>query len=287
MMQPEEQSAIYLGPRDETFKALITSLLERGKIKPKYIESLVTPENMKIYGQAFTAESADKETNYEIFEQLGDVSANKFLVWYFYRRFPQLECPLGVKVVARLRINYGAKQSFAKIGESLGFWPFISATEAERSQKKKSLLEDCLESFVGCTEQLLDKQYRPGVGYAIVYDILASVFDQYPISLEYNDLYDPKTRLKELFDVKEYKKTLGSWTFVDSRDEDAQLAESYLYQIPPGFTAANKDKLRQIGVGRAAKKPDAQQKAAKEGLKTLQSWGFVKKIPEEYKLFCN
>ena len=283
-MQIEEQPVIYLGPRNAAFKDLIIGLLERGKVKPKYIEHLLTPENMKIYGQAFTAASADKELNYEIFEQLGDVSANKFLVWYFYRRFPQLECPLGVKVVARLRINYGAKQSFAKIGDVLGFWPFISATEAERAQKKKSLLEDCLESFVGCTEQLLDKQYRPGVGYAIVYDILESIFD-FPISLEYNDLYDPKTRLKELFDAN--KKALGSWTFVDSRDEQAQLAESYLYQIPPGFTAANKNKLRQIGIGRAAKKPDAQQKAAKEGLRTLQSMGFMKKIPEEYKLFCD
>tara|TARA_B100001093_G_C26771723_1_gene990534 strand:- start:577 stop:1473 length:897 start_codon:yes stop_codon:yes gene_type:complete len=294
--ETQEEAVVYLGLRDQSFRDLIRGLLEKGKLKAKYIDLLTSDESMKVYGQAFTAASANPDENYEIFEQLGDVSANKFIVWYAYRRFPQLKCPSGVKVVARLRINYGARQSFSDIGERLGFWPYISASEDDRLRKKKDKLEDCVESFIGCTEYLLDNAFRPGVGYAIVYDILSNIFDEIQMSLRYEDLYDAKTRLKELFDL--YKTQLGSWIFVDNRDD--KLAISQVYMIPAN--SRNKQVIKRkigdniieeapsdwklMGEGKAAKKGDAQQKAADAGLKLLNENGWVKEIPEEYKYFC-
>ena len=298
MQTPDEQPIIYFGLRDASFKKIITNILEKSKLKSKYIEELTDEKSLKAYSQAFTAASANPNKNYEIYEQIGDLSANKFIVWYAYRRFPQLDCPLGVKVVARLRINYGSRQSFSNIAENLGFWPFISADEEERSRKKKDLLEDSMEAFIGCTEQLLDNKYRPGVGYGIVYDILSSIFDSIDISLAYNDLYDAKTRLKELFDA--YKDVLGTWAYIDTRED--LLAESMIYQVPPG--ASNepfKQKVgpgkqdviikarpewNKLGSGKAAKKADAQQKAAEAGLNALNAMGWVKEIPEEYQYFC-
>ena len=99
-------TSVYLGNRGNPFKDLITRFLQRGKLRPKYINTLTNTENMKLYGKAFTAASANATENYEIYEQLGDISANKFIVWYAYRRFPQLSCPKGVKVVARLHMQH-------------------------------------------------------------------------------------------------------------------------------------------------------------------------------------
>ena len=76
-----------------------------------------------------------------------------------------------------LRINYGSRQSFSDIADKLNIWDYISADEEERSRKKKDLLEDCLESFIGCTEYILDEKYCQGVGYGIVYNILSKIFD--------------------------------------------------------------------------------------------------------------
>ena len=292
-----EQEQIFMGIRDASFKTLLTGILERGKLKPKYIDVLTSDENMRKYDQAFTAASANEHCNYEIFEQLGDLSANKFIVWYAYKRFPQLRCPLGVKVVARLRINYGARKSFAKIADDLGFWMYISASEEERSRRKKDLLEDCLESFIGCTEQILDEAFRPGVGYGIVYDILANIFDAIRMSLQYKDLYDSKTRLKELFDAH---KDLGSWVYIDSRND--MIAESVLYRVPAACACKHASKRRtgpgardyvltphrdwaRIGKGTAAKKSDAQQYAAEDGLRTLRRSGWEKPVPAEYERF--
>ena len=85
---------LYLGSRNNDFKNMIIGLLTKGKLKPKYIEQLTDEKGMKAYDYAFTARTADPVNNYERFEQIGDVTANKFIVWYAYRRFPQLVHPM-------------------------------------------------------------------------------------------------------------------------------------------------------------------------------------------------
>ncbi len=125
MMSYNEQTGIYLGSRGSDFKALIVTLLQKGNIKEKYIKILTDDDSMKIYGCAFTSELVDPANNYQVLEQVGDLTGNKFIVNYMYQRFPQLDCAEGVKVVARLRINYGAKESFCEIARKLGFWDFI------------------------------------------------------------------------------------------------------------------------------------------------------------------
>lgn len=308
MQSTNTHNDIYLGSRGDDFKQMIIGLLKRGKLKSKYIDILTNENSMKEYSKAFTAVTADKVNNYERFEQIGDVTANKFIVWYVYKRFPQLDCTAGVKVVARLRINYGAKATFAPLGEKLGFWDFISAaTEGDernkyyRNHNKKDLLEDCVESFIGCTEYLIDNAFRPGVGYGIVYDLLSDIFNEMDMSLKYEDLYDAKTRLKETFDAH---KLLGTWKFIDTRENmdgsTHTIGHSILYRIPPSSVKKPIEikingELRikpqpdwePIGQGYASKKADAQQKAADQGINHLRTKGFSKDPPPEYMAFSN
>ena len=66
---------------------------------------------------------------------------------------------------------------------------------------------------------MLDKAFRTGVGYAIVYDILTDIFNEMPMSLAYEDLYDAKTRLKETFD--HYNKNpirMGEWVYREDKE---------------------------------------------------------------------
>ena len=217
-----------------------------------------------------------------------------------YRRFPQLNCTEGVKVIARLRINYGAKQSFFTIADSIGFWPYITASDEQRNKKRKSLLEDALEAFIGATEFLIDTRIKQGVGYSIVYDILEKLFNDIPISLKYEDLYDAKTRLKELFDFynKEASSNkIGSLEYENNQtklEDDKILTTVKVYQVvSSGKTkcygcGSVKDSTNKvlIGIGTAALQPDAQQNAAKNALETLKKYGYNKPIPEIYKTFC-
>lgn len=271
---------IHYGSR-ENLKPTILRILQLGKLKDHYINKLLDEDSMKIYNDVFTSKTADPENNYEVYEQLGDVLAGSFIIWYMYRRFPQLKCPAGVKIVARLKINYGSRVTFFDIAEKLGFWEFISASEDERMRKRKDLLEDTLEAFIGATAFILDNKIREGVGYAIVYDILSSIFNEIDISLKYEDLYDAKTRLKEIFD--HFKQDIGTIEYKCDRekkeDDIHSLSTCIINRIYQG-------RSYQIGVGSAAKKSDAEQKAAEIAIYNLSKAGFIKSNPESH-LYSN
>lgn len=249
----------------DAFKALIKSLIIKGQLAPEYNNVLL--DNIALYQQAFTSASYNENENYEMYEQLGDATANKFLVWYFYRRFPQLANPKGIKIVARLKTNYSSKNAFAKIAESLGFWPHIRASVQQKETDKKSLLEDVFEAFVGVTETILDNYFQTGVGYAIVQRILTNIFDKIDISLRYEDLYDAKSRLKELFDIN---KQLGVLVY------EYKPKESTVYR--------QKDRNKifmATGIGNL--KSDAQQAAAQKALDLLAKQGYVRVV--DYSMF--
>jgi len=289
----EHITGIYLGDRGVSFKRLIVSLLKKGNIKQKYIDLLTTSENMEIFASAFTSEQVDDNNNYQVYEQLGDLTGNKFIVWYIYKRFPQLKCAEGVKVAARLRINLGSKNSFCSIAENFGFWDFISATNDLRQRKKKPLLEDVFEAFLGATETILDQNTKIGVGYACVYKILGAIFDEIPISLKYEDLYDSKTRLKELFDI--HSDNLGPLKYEEKRED--LVAYSLIYRLEGAKYESRQDgtvnmnsiigkyKKVLIGQGRAALKADAEQAAASDALKNLAMQGYIKHAPSIYSRF--
>jgi len=271
-MYNEDDKVIVYGPRDKDFKNIILSVLRKGKIKEHYIEYLMDEESMKIYDAVFTSSTADESNNYEVYEQMGDVLAGSFIIWYMYRRFPRLMTPEAVKIVARLKINYGSKNSFFPIAEKLGFWNFITASEEKRNREKKALLEDTLEAFIGATAFILDSKIKEGVGYAIVYEILKNIFDEMSISLKYEDLYDSITRLKEVFDYFK-PEVLGVQEKKFSKEE--KLTTFIIYKNYKG-------KVIELGRGVAAIKSDAEQKAAAFAIENLRRNGYFKPVPELY-----
>jgi dsRNA-specific ribonuclease len=271
---------IYIGLRGPTFISIIEKVLSKG-LKKKYITQILNdPENINIFSQVFTHESAYPERpdfNYEIYEQLGDLTANKFIVHYMYNRFPQLKCTFGLKIVARLRINYGSRQSFYKIAEKLGFWDFITISTEKKSKEMKDTLEDVFEAFIGALEFIVDSKFEVGVGYAIVSKILKCLFDEIDISLTYENLYDPKTRLKELFN---YRQDLGTIKY----EETIALTEFGKITTSDVFIISVDNKKKKIGTGSSSLKKDSQQHASKHALSYLKNLGIFKIEPPEYAL---
>jgi dsRNA-specific ribonuclease len=291
----EHLRGIYFGERGHNFKILIQKILKNSKLSQDCINIILQDKNMKMLGDAFTSDTADQDNNYQIYEQLGDLSANKFIVMYMYQRFPQLRNARCVKIVARLRINYGAKKSFAEIARKLGFWNFITANIECRQKKMKALLEDVFESFLGVIELIVDDNSNMLVsGFSVIYKILKTIFDDIDISLDYNDLYDPKTRLKELFDLHQ---DLGPLIYEDKRNEQTNIVCSKVYRIDniqyminPKTGLQNKKKIIScnkifLGTGYASLKQDAQQFAAASAIKHLNDKGYFKPIDEIYNSF--
>jgi len=264
------------------FRVFIQTLLKRSGLKEKYIQSLTSDDGMKIYKQAFTHISIDPEENYEYLEILGDVTCNKIIVWYIKDRFPCLQNTAGVKVIARLRINLVSKKNFSSIAETLGLGKYIACQKEIREQREKSLLEDVFEAFIGATEMLVDANIEHGAGYGVCFRLLKSVLDTTHISLRYEDLYDPITRLKETFDF--YRSNVpgrhcpliwGTMLFDSTKTEKGQFVS--LYQTDK---ASNRKVL--LSMAEACLLDDAKQMAASIALQKFESKGLKRPIPEYY-----
>jgi len=261
----------YFGNRTNDFKRFIGNLLKKAKLKSDMHEFLTTDSAFEIFDKAFTCKMVNPEYNYDAYEQIGDGVLKHFFPTYFRKRF-NLTKTEDVKVIARLVINYGSKGSFSSIADKLQFWDYITALNDTRYRKKKPLLEDAFEAFFGAIECIFDSsQKHVGISYVISYSILQTIFDDIDISVEYNSLYDAKTRLKELCD---FKPDLGTIHYSDEKEGEFVTVKCYV---------SLSGKKTMIGDGKASLKADAQQNAAKMSLKTLESKGIRKPTPKFYK----
>lgn len=258
------------------FQEKIRSMLRLSFLKSKYIQKITDPEGMALYEQAFTHSSVSP-TNYEWLEILGDATLNKCIVWYINNRFPQLHNAEGVKVIARLKIRLVSKNNFSEIAEQFGFLPFIQLNEENMKTKLniRSVLEDVLEAFFGATEMLIDKHFDQGSGYGICFQLLKNIMDRKQISLKYEDLYDPITRLKETFDIFRSTSLWGQVRYENIKDGPEQYVTVFQFDPVSGRKFA-------LGHASAPTLDEAKQKAAIVAMEKLAAHGIRRPVPEYY-----
>ena len=256
---------IIQGSRGDEFYNFISEFLKKSKIQQKTINELLTPEVMLMFSTALTHKSASDD-NYEYYELIGDSLVNTCIVWYINNKFPFLRKPEYVKIVARLKINLISKKSFYQFAEKLDLWKFVTASEDVKNTKMKKTMEDVFEALFGVTCIVLDRKNK---GYNGCYNILASIMDDINISLEYEDLYDSKTILKETFDLY---KDLGPLVYSNQRIDEFQNVT-----ISMGHNRIT------LGKGKSTLKIDAEQKAAYNALNLLKhKYKIQKPIPDVF-----
>lgn len=274
-------------------KAFILKVFSEVNIKDEYKQVLITDYALSVFQTAFTAKSVLPQQNYEIFEFLGDSVSNHAVVAYFYNVYPQLRClsGSGVATLSRLKIKYTSSESFAKFATQFGFLQYIKATreELENSEKTQHLLEDVFEAFIGATYDILMKYFGlHGVCNQIIYDFISHVFNQQKISFDLEDLYDAKTRLKELFDNKSdtnaFYKTFGKPIYERrTRDGAAFGGDTKSVVMYTFLYFENNPNIHFIGVGTSQANRD--KSAAQQALDWFKSQGY--KTEKQFAPFCS
>ena len=209
-IQKDNLSVNVIKEDTQEFLKFISSLLRRSCLKEEYIQELLNDkECVYAYIQAFMHKSSNVDINYDLYELLGDKIAMACLMEYFYKKFSAYRHPSTVSFYTLLIKKYGSKNTFYLIAEKLGFFNWVIADEASKSTDKKPILEDTFESFCGVTNFLLNYKIREGVGYAFIYEIICSVFEEFiVIDTSYTKLTDPITLLKEQWDILDNKKKI-------------------------------------------------------------------------------
>lgn len=273
---------IYFGPRDALFENFLWKILKHTGATDEYLKKFISSETIPFFNMAFTSSSADEKTNYETFEQLGDATIGKFIVWSSYEKFPQLRGKSeAVEIVARMKINLGSKDNLSQIAENLGMWEFITASYDARTRSRKNLLEDVFEAFIGAVEFIIltfsDSRFdQLGLAYQLTYSLLDYVFKPYLLNIDYNILVDSRNRLKGIFD--QYKEKLGSEQVY--KTEEVIKNERKFF-----FTKVYDQKGNFLGEGISTLKKDSLKKASENAIITLERKGFKKILPRIYESF--
>jgi dsRNA-specific ribonuclease len=283
------------GIRGPEFKAFIASLLKKGRVKQKYVDYLLDDDSMDLYAKAFTNPTADPANNYEILEKIGDATCNKAIMWYIFRKFPKLESkPQGLMIFSRLFHTLQSTKTFSNIGLNLGFEKFISSGwmrvkdkyEDVMKVKRNGVLEDCFEAFFGATELIIDKKTKEGVGYAICNEIFKGMISEMPFpSIKYEDLFDPITRLKELFDYNfPSRGRLGKYEYISPTGSDDDEESNKLKSIDVYWTNSQGMRVK-IAYGSGSLKEKAKAVAAEHALGFFKARGYEKAAPYDHRDF--
>ena len=246
------------------FKCFLKNVLTSAPNIPKAdLDYLTNDENIQLFEQAFTHRSVNSLSNYDKMEFIGDGLVNFCTIDYIRRNYMQYD----LSIIARVKMSYISKKWLPRFADEFGFWPYIKAGE---HTSKKKLLEDVFESFFGVTMHLLDKKYRPDAkfGQRVGYDVCQRIIDNLleygsnQISIEYDELFDAKTRLKELFDALRHAQP----TYCDN--EPNHTHKPVVFESI--CTVEREGRSYELGCGRGESKADAQQDAAKRALDTMK-----------------
>lgn len=260
------------------FINFVNYLLTLAKIPNDTKQQMLLEDKLLFWKNVFTAPSYNSEQNYEFYELIGDSVLNCCTIMFLCRKFPQFCTPVGIRILARLKIEYVSKQKFSAWAQKLGFDAYILCDPSEKcnGKVKRSILEDCFEAFAGALMVIMETH---SAAYEYCYNFLESILEQENILLNPEKLFDAKSRLKECFDLlKNYELKYRHSIIKDSNSaKNGQFLTEIIIREPDGnyFIA---------GFGEEWTKKTSSQIAAKNAIYELKRRGLYTEKPDYYGL---
>lgn len=206
----------------DSFKKFMVDLYKIADLKDKHIYLLTNTNEMKFYRMAFTHPSFNPEINYQFLEFKGDPIVNYCLIRYISHRFPKIE---SINWLTKIFHKFESKRTLSQIAEANGFLPHIlygqqiknilNHKNYEKTETYLSMLEDVIEALFSAIFEVLSKNFNIATAMNICYIILSNLSDKIEFKIHHDDIFDPRTRLKELFDSQ-------NWSFKDHNSTTKQ-----------------------------------------------------------------
>jgi hypothetical protein len=192
-------------------------LVTRGNLKADIVNQLLDADALSTFREAVTHLSLG-EKNYEVWETLGDGFIKGGLRFYLARRFPNvLTDSRSSSKLTNAGKNYESKAWLPKLFDILQLEPIASYRyevihlHPNLANNKKhgdymlnyinqSMKEDIIESLFGVIHYIIDERIQMGMGNGVCYNILSSLYDEFDLTLDENELQDPITKIKEIME---------------------------------------------------------------------------------------
>lgn len=196
--------------KTQSFKEFIYSILARANLTQEHKDE-IWAKGEQALTQSFTHETYGDGQDYNFYEFVGDTLVGQFVAFYIIERFPDIK---NAKWTTRIKHNLVSKRYLAQYAMNAGFFPYIRFGDRMKAEIEEnpdfktnlaylSLLEDVLEAFFGALAMTITSLgYLQGSAVQTCNDILRTFLDTREISLDYRDLFDAATRLKEFYESK-------------------------------------------------------------------------------------
>jgi len=271
--------------RNPDFKTFIVSLLVRLSLRAESVALLTDEESMIEFSRAFTHKSWSKSFNYERYEFLGDTIVNDAVALYIGKTFPEIQnvawmtrikhTLISKKFLARLAIR--AKfLGHVRFGAELASLVVVPHTEKRPNKEYLSLLEDTFEAFIGCLREVVNRKSSPAVGAIVAQSMVCSFLRKEEIPIKYDEIFDPKSRLKEIYDkfhwgfsVRGAGKPGSEFaSMVTSRQKDGSCVV-FVYGYPLGNQQRSPSNRTLLSTAKGSTKDVTEQEAAQRALVVL------------------
>lgn len=145
-------------------------IIPNDKERAKY----VTPKNMKIWNDAFTHESLDRNNNYEDMEKIGDAMLKLYFTQYLLNKDPSLD-----KAELTYLVNWYLSENYLPIlTRKYNFVKYIEA----RVPLRPKFFEDVFESFFGALFEVSENIQKDS-GYIVGRNMAYHIFDEIELDL--------------------------------------------------------------------------------------------------------
>ena len=263
-------------------------LVDYGGLKPITASQILSQKfAISMYMKAFTHSSFNNIHNYERLETLGDKIYNSYIMKYIFKD-KILRKYINVDWTSRIVIYFVQSKFLAKAALKFQFDKYIRIGGAFKTSflgknmienpKFLKILEDVVESFIGCTYLVLSQQrnifgkYGDEVADAVNRHIVTSIIQSEPFEPTV-ELFDAVSRLKIVSDKQKWgdiKKILKS-----KQDPKTQKWTSTLYEP---YELNKREHI--IAIAEHPVKVESQQMVSKLGLKYFEPLGY-KFIPPD------
>ena len=228
--------------------AIKTIVLGRCKLKQsiydKYIDNSYGWNTLEA---AFTHASVPNKENYELLEFEGDVMVNATVVEYIRTKYPKI---INVGFITRVKHNLVSKSLLSKISLKLGLFKFVEMSDEYKhaavpgTSYYTDINEDVVESLLGAIKQLLNKSAM-GIAYKACYNFMSSFLDEMKIDIDYDKVFDPKSRLKQLMDYQQcpFPSVLKTYEISEGSIRDVTTKHSKFVYKDTILTSINSSRL--------------------------------------------
>lgn len=265
------------------FRDLVVRFLKLGRINENKIGLFTGKTSMEKFRYSLIHKSYGGEEMAGLSKFLGDVIIDNCIAFYLKKRFPAV---VSVWYLTNLKHNVTQNDWLGLCIKDTGIFQYIkyksNHENIQDSKEYTGFLKDAFSSLIGTMVTIIDDKTIDGAGYLTAYNIVSHYLNKISITLEFETVFSPKTRLKEIYD------NLG-WKFnkeidtVQSENIGDKIWKSVIYGYPYGKQKPNMSDRVEIGVGSAITKKDAEEKASLNGIEFLRRRGIAEVRPDPFK----